>query len=211
MATDRQTITLPFAPRPWQIKLINDPAPRIVAVVHRRAGKSTGLMWRGLKRALTEKKTLPRVVHILPYGVMWQRTGLWDQLARAADGIPGAVVRRSELAIKLPNGGVYQAGGADNPDSWRGGAADECIVDEADDTPASLVPLVIEPMLADRAGVLVRSGTPKGRGILQAAYDRAKITPGYSAYLLDYKATGALSSEAIDRCIRRHASRGERR
>ncbi len=45
------------------------------------------------------------MVHILPYGVMWQRTGLWDQLARAADAIPGAVVRRSELAIRLPNGG----------------------------------------------------------------------------------------------------------
>jgi hypothetical protein len=156
-------------------------------------------MWRGFKRVLTEKKPLPRVVHILPYGVMWQRTGLWDQLTRAADSIPGAVVRRSELAVKLPNGGVYQAGGADNVDSWRGGAADECIIDEADDTPPSLVPLVIEPMLADRAGTLVRSGTPKGRGILQAAYDRAKVTPGYSAYLLDYTKTGALSDEAIAR------------
>ena len=65
--------------------------------------------------------------------------------------------------------------------------------------PRALVPLVIEPMLADRAGTLVRSGTPKGRGILQAAYDRARVTPGYSSYLLDYKATGALSDEAIER------------
>src|SRR4249919_1232573 len=99
MAT-RQTVTLPFAPRPWQAKLIDDRAPRIVAVVHRRAGKSTALMWRGLKRALTEKKSLPRVVHILPYGVMWQRTGLWDQLVRAAEAIPGAVARRHDLAIR---------------------------------------------------------------------------------------------------------------
>jgi hypothetical protein len=196
---ERQTVTLPFAPRPWQRPLIDDRAPRIVAVVHRRAGKSTGLMWRGLKRALTDKKPLPRVVHILPYGVMWSRTGLWDQLTRAADSIPGATVRRSEMLVRLPNGGIYQAGGADNPDSWRGGYADECIIDEADDTPASLVPLVIEPMLADRDGTLVRSGTPKGRGILQAAYDRAKVTPGHSAYLLDYTKTGALSDVAIER------------
>jgi hypothetical protein len=54
-------------------------------------------------------------------------------------------------------------------------------------------------MLADRAGTLVRSGTPKGRGILQAAYDKARITPGHSSYLLDYTATGALSGEAIAR------------
>lgn len=168
-------------------------------MVHRRAGKSTALLWRGLKRAITSKKSLPRVVHILPYGVMWTRTGLWDQATRAADSIPGCVVRRSEMAIKLPNGGVWQAGGADNPDTWRGGYADECIIDEYDDTPPSLVPLVIEPMLADRGGILVRSGTPKGRGLLQAAYDRAKVTPGYSCYLLDYTKTGALNDEAIAR------------
>lgn len=199
MTTPQRKIQLPFSPRPWQAKLIDDPAPRIVAVVHRRAGKSTALMWRGLKRALTERKQLPRVVHILPYGVMWQRTGLWDALTKAADAIPGAVARRSDMAVKLPNGGTYQCGGADNPDSWRGGAADEAIVDEADDTPPSLIPLVIEPMLADRHGSLVRSGTPKGKGILQAAYDHARITQGYSTYLLDYTQTQALTTEAIDR------------
>jgi hypothetical protein len=103
------------------------------------------------------------------------------------------------MAIRLPNGGTWQAGGADNPDSWRGGYADECIIDEFDDTPQSMVSLVIEPMLADRDGTLVRSGTPKGRGLLQAAYDRARITPGYSSYLLDYTKTSALSDNAITR------------
>ena len=200
MSEPRKTLVLPFSPRAWQRPLIDDKAKRIVAVVHRRAGKSTALMWRGLKRCLTEKKSKhPRVVHILPYGVQWHRTGLWDDLVRAAEQLPDAVVRRSEMSIRLPNGGVYQCGGADNPDVWRGGAADEVVIDEFDDTPPSMVPLVIEPMLADRDGTLVRSGTPKGRGLLQAAYDRAKVTAGYSAYLLDYKATGALSDEAIER------------
>ena len=198
MTGTRSTVILPFAPRPWQRPLIDDRARRIVAVVHRRAGKSTGLMWRGFKRALTEKKPLPRVVHLLPYNVMWKRTGLWDQVARAADAIPGAEAKRSELVVKFPNGGVYQCGGADNPDAWRGGYADEVIADEFDDMPPQLVPLVIEPMLADRSGALVRSGTPKGRGILQAAYDRAKTAPGYSSYLLDYTKTNALPADAIE-------------
>lgn len=192
-------VTLPFAPRPWQRPLLDDPSPRIVAVVHRRAGKSTALLWRGIKRCLTERKRLPRVVHILPYSVMWSRTGLWDQAVRAAQAIEGAEVRKSELAIRFPNGATWQAGGADNVDSWRGGYADEVIADEFDDTPPSLVPLVIEPMLADRDGTLVRSGTPKGNGLLEAAYQRAKVTPGYSAYLLDYTKTEALSQEAIER------------
>src|SRR4051812_19111776 len=138
-SSERQQVTVPFAPRDWQKRLLDDKAKRIVAVVHRRAGKSTALMWMGLKRALTEKKSNPRVVHILPYGVMWQRTGLWDQLARAAESIPGAIVRRSELAVRMPNGGIFQCGGADNVDSWRGGGADLVIVDEFDDTPPSLV------------------------------------------------------------------------
>jgi phage terminase large subunit len=103
------------------------------------------------------------------------------------------------MAINLPNGGTYQCGGADNPDSWRGGYADECIIDEFDDVTPGLVPLVIEPMLADRDGTLVRSGTPKGNGLLQAAYLRAKTARGYSAYLLDYTKTNALSDAAIER------------
>jgi hypothetical protein len=167
--------------------------------VHRRAGKSSALLWRGFKRCLIERKTLPRVIHILPYGVMWQRTGLWDQAIRAADAIPGAVPWRSRLAIDLPNGGTWQAGGADNPDSWRGGYADEAIIDEFDDTPQTLVPLVIEPMLADRGGTLVRSGTPKGRGLLQAAFERARTAPGYNSYLLDCTMTNTLTTAAIER------------
>ena len=195
----KQSVELPFAPRQWQMPLMRDPAKRIVAVVHRRAGKSTGLMWRGIRRALTEPKPLPRVVHLLPYNVMWKRTGLWDQVARAAEQIPRCEVLKSEGALKFANGGVYQCGGADNPDAWRGGYADELIADEFDDMPAGLVPLVIEPMLADRNGTLVRSGTPKGKGLLQAAYDHARTAPGYSRYLLDYTKTGALNDEAIER------------
>ena len=83
-------VTLPFAPRPWQVPLINDPAKRIVAVVHRRAGKSTGLMWRGIKRALSIQRTHPppRIIHTLPVQVQWARTGMWDVLARAGSLIP---------------------------------------------------------------------------------------------------------------------------
>lgn len=199
MQEERRTVTVPFAPRPWQAKLINDKSKRIVAVIHRRAGKSTALMWMGIRRAVTETKPLPRVAHILPYSVMWTRTGLWDQLVKASESMPGVQVRRSEMVIRFPNGGVFQAGGADHQDSWRGSHCDFCVLDEYDDHPASMVPLVVEPMLADRDGTLIRSGTPKGNGVLQAAYERSKVTPGHSVYLLDYTKTGALSDEAIER------------
>ena len=185
-------VTLPFTPRAWQVPLIDDPAKRIVAVVHRRAGKSTGLMWRGLKRALTIQRTHPppRIVHTLPVQVQWSRTGMWDALARAGSLIPGAQVFKSEMRLILPNGAIYQAGGMDKPDSWRGGSADEVILDEYDDTHADGQATAIEPMLADFGGVLVRSGTPKGYGRLKAAYERAGTQPGWSRYLLRWQDTG---------------------
>jgi hypothetical protein len=204
-------VALPFAPRAWQRPLLDCNAPRIVAVVHRRAGKSTALMWRGLRKALTwqrahlppERRNLradpPRVVHVLPLQVQWQRTGLWDRLERAAADIPGAQAFRADRRIVLPNGGIYQAGGMDNPESWRGGYADEVIEDEADDVSAEGLDMVIEPMLADYRGVRVWSGTPKGNGRLQARYDEAGAGEGWARFLLDYRATGALDDEAIAR------------
>lgn len=192
-------VTLPFKPRPWQIPLINDPARRITAVVHRRAGKSAALMWRGIKRGLSISRTTPppRVIHTLPFQVQWDRTGLWDRLAEAGRAIPGARVLASDRRLVLPNGAVYQAGGMDKPDSWRGGYADEVILDEYDDTQADGQATAILPMLADYGGVLVRSGTPKGHGQLKQAYDEA-TGPGSSRYLLRWQDTGVLDQITID-------------
>lgn len=189
----------PIDLRPWQAPLVTDPAPRITAVVHRRAGKTTALTLRGLLKAATLPRTLPRVVHVLPLAVQWDRTGAWDQAKRMAAAMHGARPLEQKRRIEFPNGGVWQAGGFDNPDSWRGGYADEFIADEYDDAPVSLIPTVVEPMLADREGVLVRSGTPKGTGLLAKAFEEAGTTAGHSRYLLTYRDTGALSADAIAR------------
>jgi phage terminase large subunit len=203
------TIPLPFTPRPWQRPLLADAAPRIVAVVHRRAGKSSALMWRGLRKAATWRRPHlpeaqrrldtdpPRVVHVLPQRVQWARTGLWDRLEAAARGFPGAEVAKSEMAVRLPGGGVYQCGGMDNPESWRGGYADELIEDEADDVLAGGLDMVVEPMLADYLGTRLWSGTPKGNGRLQARWDEAVREAGMSRYLLRWQDTGALSDDAV--------------
>lgn len=204
-------VNLPFIPRDWQRPLIDDQSRSIVAVVHRRAGKSTAFVWRGLKKALTEdrrhlpparrnlKADPPRVVHVLPAQVMWKRTGLWDKVARAAESIPDAITMKSEMRIVLPNGGVYQCGGMDKPDSYRGSYADELIEDEADDVIASGLDMVVEPMLSDYSGSRVRIGTPKGNGRLAAAYDAAGNDPHAARYLLPYQVTNALTPEQVQR------------
>lgn len=207
----KQVVTLPFAPRPWQVPLIECAAPNIVAVVHRRAGKSTAFVWRGLRKALTHDRSHipsgrrnlradpPRIVHVLPGQVMWKRTGLWDKVTRAAETIPGAIVMKSELRVVLPNGGVYQCGGMDQPDSWRGGYADEVIEDEADDVIASGLDMVVEPMLSDYSGTRIKIGTPKGNGRLAQAYDDAGNDPKATRFLLPWQATNALSLEQIEK------------
>jgi hypothetical protein len=87
----------------------------------------------------------------------------------------------------------------DNPESWRGGYADEVIEDEADDVLAGGLDMVVEPMLSDYLGTRLYSGTPKGNGRLQARYDEAGHTAGMSRYLLRWQDTGTLTAEAISR------------
>src|SRR6185437_16172466 len=104
----------------------------------------------------------------------------------------------SGLSI-LPNQGVYQCGGMDKPDSWRGGLADEVIEDEADDVIASGLDMVIEPMLADYDGTRVKIGTPKGNGRLAQAYHDAGNDPTAERFLLPYTRTNALDARQIER------------
>jgi hypothetical protein len=205
----KQIVTLPFAPRAWQIPLIECRKPNIVAVVHRRGGKSTAFVWRGIIKALTHQREHipshrrnlrsdpPRVVHVLPANVSWKRTGLWDKVIRAAEVIPGARVMKTDMRVELPNGGVYQCGGMDNPDSWRGGYADEVIEDEADDVVATGLDMVVEPMLADYSGSRVKIGTPKGNGRLSQAYDDAGEDPAAARFLLPWQKTGVFDAEQI--------------
>lgn len=186
-------------------------APNIVAVVHRRAGKSTAFIWRGLKTALTHDRSHipasrrnlntdpPRVIHVLPAQVSWKRTGLWDKVTRAATSIPGAIVMKSEMRVMLPNGGIYQCGGMDQPDSWRGGYSDAVIEDEADDVIASGLDMVVEPMLSDYSGTRIKIGTPKGNGRLAQAYDDAGSDPNAVRFLLPWQETHALAVDQVEK------------
>jgi phage terminase large subunit len=200
-----QYVQLPFTPRKWQIPLLENDAPSIVAVVHRRAGKSTALIWRELRKAATHdrrhipisrrnRSDPPRCVHVLPLQVTWKKTGLWDKVERAASSIPGARVMKSEFRVVLPNGGVYQCGGMDKPDNWRGGYADEVVEDEADDVIADGLDMVIEPMLADYSGTRIKIGTPKGNGRLAKAYNDAAPE---ARFLLPWQQTGVLDDQQI--------------
>lgn len=199
-------ITLPFTPREWSIPLIDTAQLHLVGAVHRQAGKSTAIIWRALRKALTHdrrhipppKRNLsfdpPRVVHVLPLQVTWKKTGLWDKVEWAAKSIPGAKILKSEFRVILPNGGVYQCGGMDKPDNWRGGYADELIEDEADDVIAAGLDMVAVPMLLAYTGTRIKIGTPKGKGRLAKAYNAA---PPDARFLLPWQDTGVYTADQV--------------
>lgn len=203
-------IVLDFEPRSWQEPLLNCQSRNVVAVVHRRAGKTTMYQQLGLMTALTAdrghlpkdrrnlKANPPRVIHVLPSAIMWKRTGMWDSLARSAELISGAQVAIGDKRIVMPNGGVYQTGGMDEPDRWRGGYADLVIEDEADDVTAAGLDMVVVPMLADYEGQRVKIGTPKGNGRLAEAYDKAGSDPAASRFLLGWEQTGVFTAQQIE-------------
>jgi phage terminase large subunit len=199
-----------FNLRRWQEPIWDCLSRNIVGVVHRRAGKTTLFQKRGLMTAAMAdrvhiplakrrlKDNPPRVIHILPSSIMWVRTGMWDALVRAADDIPGARVAITDKRIILPNGGVYQTGGMDEPDRWRGGYADLVIEDEADDVTAGGLDMVVIPMLMDYEGQRIKIGTPKGHGRLADAYHKAGDDPNVSRFLLKWSDTGVFSQEQIE-------------
>jgi phage terminase large subunit len=200
-----------FTLRRWQEPIWDCRSRNIVGVVHRRAGKTTLFQNRGLMTATTEdrrhlplprrrlQENPPRVVHVLPASIMWTRTGMWDALVRSANSIPGARVAITDKRIILPNGGVYQTGGMDEPDRWRGGYADLVIEDEADDVTAGGLDMVIVPMLTDFKGQRIKIGTPKGHGRLADAYDKAGSDEDSSRFLLRWTDTGVFDKDQIDK------------
>ncbi len=199
-----------FTLRRWQEPIWDCLSRKIVGVVHRRAGKTTLFQKRGLLTATTaDRRHLPvsrrrlqanppRVIHVLPSSIMWKRTGMWDALVMSAADIPGAQVAVTDKRIILPNGGVYQTGGMDEPDRWRGGYADLVIEDEADDVPAGGLDMVVVPMLTDFQGQRIKIGTPKGHGRLAEAYDKAGSDESASRFLLTWKDTNVFTSEEIE-------------
>lgn len=215
----RVDVRLPFTPREWQRAILKDDTPRQVIIVHRRAGKSKVLFWRIVRHLfrIRRQHPVPSAVSVLPENVQWTRTKLWDEYVRDTQALwqafypgrkpPQDAILKQEKRLMLPNGSIIQCGGADN-DAWRGGGADISIVDEYDDTNPDLVPLILEPMAADRDGAIILSGTPKGFGLLKNAYHKAGGEPDWSRTLLTYQDTNVLKPTAIDR-LRRELSEAQ--
>lgn len=86
----------------------------------------------------------------------------WRLLKWLSLGIPGIEVKEVDRIIYYPGGGVVQVKSGDNPDSLRGEGLDVVVFDEAADIKPEAWFEAIRPTLAERRGIAMFIGTPRG-------------------------------------------------
>jgi len=213
MALPAREIVIDYCPRRWAMKLHESLCRWAVLVLHRRAGKTTGILnhhqraalddeWeRRRLRALVpdaEEATLTTLMrdrvywHVMPSYKQAKLTA-WDMLKHFAGVVPGVKFNEAELLVRYPNGNRIQLIGADNPDSLRGPGLSGLSLDEYSQHPPNVFGEVLSKALADHLGYAIFAGTIKGPDQLYAMYEAVKHDLAWCALWQDID--GSLQSE----------------
>jgi phage terminase large subunit len=190
-------IEIPYKPRSWA-KPFHETFKRFIALVlHRRAGKTTGII-NHLQRSATDderernrlKFLAPQLTneqleellrnrmygHILPTYKQAKYVA-WDMLKYFAAPIPDIKINESELTIRYPGGHKLGLFGADNPDSLRGIPFWGLGFDEYSQHPPNIFSEVLSKSLADHLGYAIFAGTIIGKNQLYKTHEIAAANP----------------------------------
>ena len=168
-------------------------------LLHRRAGKTTGVLNHHIRAALDDDWERERLLSLKPdlseeqleelvhppggrhYGhIMPQRNQAklvaWDKLKYYVDPLlsEGAKCNESELLVRFPNGNKLQLFGADDPDAFRGFAGSGLSFDEYSQQPRNIFSEVLSKSLGDHLGYALFVGTVKGKDHLWETYEVAR-------------------------------------
>lgn len=192
-------------------------------VLHRRAGKTVGVLNHHQRYALDDDLEGRRLRHLEPsftdahlsellrdrhYGHIlptYKQAKLvaWDKLKYYSSTIPGAVPNEVDLLIKYPNGSKLQLFGADHPDSLRGPAFSGLSFDEYSQHPPNIYSEVLSKALADHLGYAVFAGTIKGKNQLYKTYKAGEKDPAWFALWQDVDQSLETEDDASIIAIRR--------
>lgn len=181
-----ETISTGYIPREPQ-KLIHQAVKDnrfVVAVCHRRMGKTVAAINQLIHSALKCDKKEPRLAYIAPTYAQAKRIA-WDYLLEYTRPL-GGKANIAELRVDFM-GRRISLYGADSPDALRGIYLDGCVIDEIGDVSPTLFTEVIRPALSDRLGWCMFIGTPKGANHFKELRDRADEGDGWK--LLQFKAS----------------------
>lgn len=193
-------VELDYEPRPlqWALHAALDTNRFVVAVCHRRFGKTVCAVNQLIKGALTSKRPRPRYHYIAPT-FRQGKAACWDYLKHFASAVPNWEKNESELRVDFPNGGQVQILGADNPDSMRGIYSDGAVFDEYGLQPPNVFTEVMRPALADRIGWAMFIGTPNGKNQFYDIVQQAKGTAA-GWFFAEYRAsdTGIVDPKELE-------------
>lgn len=175
----------------------------VVALMHRRAGKTTGAQWKLIDGANTCRKPSPRFAYIAPTftqakSIAWDGDhGFKRILEPASDYVS---FHESELRVDFDNGARIKLGGAENVDAWRGQYLDGVVLDEVAQMDPRFWPEVIRPCLSDRGGWALFIGTPAGEDAFFDLYQRAAsgTDPDWKAFRFRWQDTNVLPLHEIE-------------
>lgn len=166
----------------------------MVAVAHRRMGKTVSAIMDLIDLALNNQQKDPRYAYIAPTYAQAKRVA-FDYLVEYTRPL-GAKVNIAELRVDFM-GRRISLYGSENGDSLRGQYFDGVVLDEIGDQNPKIWNEILRPALADRKGWCLFIGTPKGNNHFADLKDRAQITDGWK--FLEFKAsdTGILDHKEL--------------
>ncbi len=196
-------IKIPYKPRDWATELHDTKKRWIIAVCHRRSGKTTASINHLQRDALQTPNS--RFAYISPT-YKQSKNVAWDLLKHYAKDIPNVQFNESELRCDYPNGSRITLYGADNPDALRGIGLWGVVLDEYSQQPSNIFTEIIRPALSDHQGYAIWIGTPKGKNAFWKLYkgldehdDPVKdFDTKWLAIMLKASDSGILPQEELD-------------
>ena len=192
-------IDLGYTPRPQQLALHQALTKHrwVVAVCHRRMGKTVCAINHLIFSALEATLERPRYAYIAP---TYRQAKLiaWDYVKAYTTPLPGVVHRESDLIVNFPNGARLQLFGADNPDALRGLFFDGVVFDEFGLQPANVFSEVVRPALTDRKGWALFLGTPNGKNQFYDAAQTAVSNKDWALLTFPVSATKLIEESELE-------------
>lgn len=161
-------LKIPYKPRPYQLKIHNDPHRFKIAVFHRQAGKTTFAINELIKKMILE----PGVYLYVAPEKSQAKNIIWKDPTVLFKYLPAELIKKKnevELTVYLkktvPNqpGSVFYIEGADNIDRMRGLKPKGVILDEYAQMKPEVWTEVLFPAINQSGGWVIFIGTFKGK------------------------------------------------
>lgn len=211
-------VKIPYRPRTQLLSFHETLKRWRVLIIHRRFGKTVGLLNHLIKQATTDPEVLvkgrkveyddskmkewrstPRLfAYIAPFYTQ-AKSIAWDLLKYYSAPIPGIVINESELRIDYPGGGRIRLFGSDNPNALRGMKFWEVALDEFSDHSPIAWQEVISPACFDLQAPITFAGTIKGKDHLYALWEKNKTSDDWYTLYLPASVSKVLKPEFLER------------